>query len=185
MESSSNINVYTPYIIFIINLLLAGTAGFVTAWVKLVKYQQKVDHLENDNKALNSAINQFRTDIATLNEFKIQAQKFIDKTIYKSASPLSLTELGEKLVNESGFLKIFENEKNNLCKMLEKKDNPITKYDVQEKSRELMDNLRDYPAFAPIKLYAYNSGKDFGQILRAGAIPLRDYYLSIHPEINN
>lgn len=61
--------------------------------------------------------------------------------------------------------------------------NPLTKYDVQEKARSLMDELTGYPAFQPIKTYAFQNGVDFPQILRAGALLLRDYYLSQHPEI--
>jgi len=46
-----------------------------------------------------------------------------------------------------------------------------------------MKSKNNYAAFAPIKSYAFNTGNDFGQILRAGAILLRDYYLDKHPEI--
>ncbi|HTM63728.1 MAG TPA: hypothetical protein VL360_04440 [Gammaproteobacteria bacterium] len=104
--------------------------------------------------------------------------------INKTSSPLTLTDFGQELVTESGFQKIFQNEKQHLAHLLEEK-HPETKYDTQELARELMDNLRSYPAFVPIKSYAFNEGKDFGQILRAGSILLRDYYLSIHPEIKN
>ena len=61
--------------------------------------------------------------------------------------------------------------------------NPMTQYDVQEEARELMDSLTDYQPFAPIKIYAFEKGQDFRQILRAGAISLRDYYLSTHEKI--
>jgi hypothetical protein len=101
----------------------------------------------------HALMNDFRTDIATLKEFKVQAQKFIDKSIYKASSPLSLTELGEQLVQQSGLQEIFEKEKDNIAALLAEK-HPSTKYDVQEMARELMDSLREYPAFSPIKSYA-------------------------------
>lgn len=161
---------------------LSILVSLLTFWGKNAKYQQKVDHIEKEVDKNHLVANEFRIDIATLKEFKVQAQKFIDKSIYKSSSPLSLTSLGEELVSNSGFKDIFEIEKDNLVKMLEAKK-LTTKYDVQEMSRELMDGLRAYEAFTPIKSFAFNNGKDFGQILRAGAILLRDYYLKIHPEI--
>jgi hypothetical protein len=46
-----------------------------------------------------------------------------------------------------------------------------------------MDELTDYPPFQSIKDYAFDSEQDFAQILRAGSILLRDYYLSKHPTI--
>ena len=52
-------------------------------------------------------------------------------------------------------------------------------------AREIMDGLTEYTAFSPIKTYAFKTGKDFGQILMAGAIILRDYYLSTHLEIKD
>lgn len=175
-------NIDFNYIMPALSLALGLTGGFLGFWATNAKYQQRVDRLEIDLEKTHININEFRTDIATLKEFKVQAQKFIDKTIYKSSSPLSLTKLGLQLVENSGFVEIFAKEKDNLAKMLSDMK-PTTKYDVQENARELMDSLQNYPPFEPLKSYAYNNGQDFGQILRAGAILLRDYYLSIHPEI--
>ncbi len=165
---------------------IAGGAfsGFLVVWAKMAKYQQKVDDLKEDKDKIFIKLEALRSDVDTLKEFKVYATKFIDKNLYQAQSALSLTELGKELVEKSGFIKIFSNEKDNLVKMLEKK-NPKTKYDVQEMARELMDELKGYPAFSSIKSYAYTSGKDVGQILRAGAILLRDYYLSIHAEIKD
>jgi len=177
-------SIISPILSFIFSIILGGLSGVLVFWVRFAKYQQKVDRLEIENEKSHTIMNEFRTDIATLKEFKVQAQKFIDKNIYKSSSPLSLTEFGQELITKSGFQQIFDKEKDNIATLLAQK-HPSTKYDVQEMARELMDNLKEYPAFSPIKSYAYNTGNDFGQILRAGAIILRDYYLSLHPEISN
>ncbi len=135
-----------------------------------------------NGKKCETKINAIEKELATLKEFKANAQKFIDKSIYESRSPIELTEFGKRLLKESDFYSIFEKHKNNLVNKLTR-FSPATKYDVQEKSRELMNSLNDCEAFKPLKTYAFNNGKDFGQILRAGAIPLRDYYLKKHPEI--
>lgn len=164
----------------LISLVISG----MTILLAVGRYKQKVDHLENAKDKTHLSLNEFRVDIAALKEFKVQAQKFIDKTIYKSSSRLTLTEFGLELIKDSGLAVIFVHEQDNLATMLYKM-HPKTKYDAQEMARELMDNLKEYPAFSSIKTYAYSSGKDLGQILRAGAILLRDYYLSIHPEIIN
>ena len=100
----------------------------------------------------------------------------------QGCGPLQLSPFGKKLVEESGFAQIFEKNKDDLIKILQEKS-PKTRYDVQEKARALMDELGEYPPFQSIKTYAFENGADFLQILRAGAIFLRDYYFSTHPEI--
>lgn len=143
---------------------------------------EKIDKLEKEQEKQEKKIDEFSTDIATLKEFKANTEKIIDKEIYKAKSPLGLTDFGKKLVEDSGFNTIFEQEKDNLVTMLEKR-NPQTQYDVQEMARLLMSELTNYDPFAQIKTYAFTNGKDYAQILRAGAIPLRDYYLQKHSEI--
>lgn len=108
--------------------------------------------------------------------------KKLKPTSEETSSPLGLTEFGKNLLKESGFNDIFAKEQDNLVVKLSEYPNK-TKYDIQENARNLMDSLVDYDPFAPIKTYAFSHGIDFGQILRAGAIPLRDYYLGRHPEI--
>lgn len=176
--SSIDLTSFIPWI----NLLGGALAGYLAATAKLKICEHSINVLNGHHKDNQNSMNEFRTAIATLNEFKTQTQKYIDKNIYKSSSPLSLTDLGKELIKESGLEKILETEKNTLISLLNKM-NPKTKYDVQEMARSLMDNLKEYPAFEPVKTYAFNTGKDFGQILRAGAIPLRDFYLAHHPEI--
>lgn len=152
---------------------LAGGAftSFLVVWAKMAKYQQKIDDLKEDKDKILSKIESLRTDVDTLKEFKVYATKFIDKQLYQSNSPLSLTEFGKALIRDSGFEEIFSHEKERLAVLLQEKA-PQTRYDAQEMARELMDGLTEYPAFMPLKSYAYNSGKDLGQILRQ----VRSYY---------
>ncbi|MBZ9572259.1 hypothetical protein KJA15_02940 [Patescibacteria group bacterium] len=169
-------------IIFIINLIIAAVIGAITASITIGRYKEKVDNLIQEKDKACTKIEKLRSDVDKLLEFKVNAQKFIDSKIYKTGSRLTLTEFGKTLLRESGFDDIFEREKDNLARKLSVYPNK-TKYDIQENARSLMDSLVDYEPFASIKTYAFNKGIDFGQILRAGAIPLRDYYLGTHPEI--
>lgn len=161
--------------------LLVGALSYL---VFFGRQFEKIDKLEKEQEKQGNKIDEFSTDIATLKEFKANTEKIIDKEIYKSKSPLSLTDFGKQLLIDSGFNKIFEREKDNLASKLEEK-HPSTQYDVQEVARLLMSELVDYGPFQPLKGYAFEHGKDYAQILRAGAIPLRDYYLEKHPEIKN
>ncbi|HVF73693.1 MAG TPA: hypothetical protein VM938_01485 [Acidimicrobiales bacterium] len=159
------------------------TAG-VTASVVIGKYRERVDTLRRDFDRLNEKCEGMKSQLDQLAEFKLNTQKFIDSKIYQQGSPLNLTDYGQKLVAESGFAQIFPSVRDELVLMLEKQS-PTSQYDVQEKARALMDGLTGYEPFKPIEQYAFNSGSDFGQILRAGAILLRDYYFERHPELVN
>jgi hypothetical protein len=170
------------YVVLIVNLIVSAAVGAGTAIFTIGQYKSKVDRMEKDFEKMIDRKEVLRTDVDKLLEFKIQAQKFMDRNIYKDQSPLSLTEFGQKLVDESGLGGIFEGVKDDLVEKLEELD-PDSQYDVQEKARALMDSLDGYEPFKQVETYAFEHGKDLNQILRAGAILLRDYYFKKHPEI--
>lgn len=99
--------------------------------------------------------------------------------------PLTLNEEGWFLLKDSGFEDIFETCKDQLVERVRVKWNPETKYDVQDRAQEFMfyHASDDKSPFLVLKTYAYNNGKDYAKILKAGGILLRDYYLEKHPEI--
>ncbi|HET6747563.1 MAG TPA: hypothetical protein VFH06_05650 [Candidatus Saccharimonadales bacterium] len=170
------------YVVLIVNIIISALVGMGTALFTVGQYKNKVDRMERDFEKLADKKETLRTDVDKLLEFKTQAQKFIDRSIYKDQSPLSLTDFGEKLVNESGLKEVFDDVKDDLVEMLEEME-PSSQYDTQEKARALMDNLAGYEPFKRVEKYAFDHGKDLNQILRAGAIMLRDYYFKKHPEI--
>ncbi len=170
------------YGVLIINLIVSAVVGAGTALFVIGQYKSKVDRMEKDVDKLSDRSDVLRTDTDKLLEFKTQAQKFIDRSIYKDQSPLSLTDFGEELVNDSGLREVFDEVKDDLAEMLQEME-PTSQYDVQEKARALMDSLAGYEPFKRVEKYAFDHGKDLNQILRAGAILLRDYYFEKHPEI--
>ncbi len=172
------------YVTLFINLVVSALVGAGTALFVIGQYKNKVDRIEKDLEKMADRKDILRTDVDKLLEFKIQAQKFMDRSIYKDQSPLSLTDFGEELVNESGLRDVFNEVKDDLAGMLEEME-PTSQYDVQEKGRALMDSLAGYEPFRRVEKYAFDHGKDLNQILRAGAILLRDYYFEKHPEIVN
>jgi len=169
------------------SLIVSALTAFLVSIFRIGEYKNKVDWHEatmgkDEHSGLRKTVGDMKSEVDKLLEFKTNAQKFMDKTIYKDLSPITLTDFGKQLLRESGFDEIFPSIRDDLVKKLEA-EKPKTQYDVQEKARFIMDNLTDYPAFQPLKKYAFDNGKDFQQILRAGAIPLRDYYLEVHQEM--
>lgn len=145
----------------------------------------RFDNLQNAN--LPEVVKTHEIKLAVLDEFKNNTTNILDSKLFKAKSPLSLTEEGHKLLSDSGFKTIFENVKDDLIKRFFEEINPKTQYDTQERARQWMDDLsrKEYEPFIPIKSYAFKTGADYAQILRAGSIPLRDYYLERHPEIKD
>lgn len=107
----------------------------------------------------------------------------IDTKMKKRKSPISLTPYAIEVLKDIEFDKIFDLIKDNLCKHLDKYE-LHTKYDVQEMSTFLMRKIKDDRLCDPLKQAAFNKGYNLDEILSAASIPLRDYYLSLHPEIN-
>ncbi len=164
---------------------MAGLTTWGIIAFKLGIYKEKIDNWEKAK--LPEKVNSHETKLAIFDEFKNSTTKILDSKLFQSKSPLSLTEEGIRLLNDSGFMPIFEKVKDDLIKRFFEEINPKTKYDTQERARQWMDDLsrKDYQPFLPVKSYAFKTGSDYSQILRAGSILLRDYYLEKHPEIKD
>lgn len=168
-------------IISIISLLIGGG---IVVWIlkfffKLGTYSEKFDNLTETDKRMEKKIDDTKDKVGEISGIIIEMQDgfrqlgYPMQRILKTTSPISLTDYGKKLLEESGFYPIFNQNRDKLIQIVKDK-NPKTKYDAQEFSREMILSLKDDPMFAPLKQYAFKEGASFEQILRAGAIPLRD-----------
>ncbi len=96
---------------------------------------------------------------------------------YTASSPIKLTEFGEELMKDSGFVEIIKNpeKKDYLIKFVRAK-NPQTNYDIQEFSMAVMKELANNndTIAVPLKNYAYNKGLTLDLILNSAGIVLRD-----------
>lgn len=156
------------------------------AYGVLSKYREKVDQLEKKVGKIEDKVNETHSKVATIDALLSVATKNIDKLSGNadSHSPLALTEKGKRLIAESGFVKIYENIKDDLLHELEDQQ-PRSQYDVQEKARTMMSLKTTDPRFQKIEDWAFKNGEDLAQILRLGGLKLRDYYFEKHPEIVN
>jgi hypothetical protein len=94
-----------------------------------------------------------------------------------SRSPLHLTEIGEKILKESGIKQFVEERKEELLKQL-KEENYTSAYDVQEWCFKIFDQFSNQPEFQePFKDYAFQTGYSFDEIFEVGAIYFRDIAL--------
>lgn len=99
-------------------------------------------------------------------------------------SPLQPTVFGEQLIKDSGLEKILDDQNSFLKTELSKRvSEKYTEYDVQEKARSLLLELKDTDTMNPVKKYAYDNGLDVDVILKAGGLWLRDDFLGKKREI--
>lgn len=96
------------------------------------------------------------------------------KRIIQATSPLNLTDYGKKLVEESGFAKLLQDNRDLILGWV-REMNPKNQYDAQEFSRKVLIEHKDDMQLESLKKYAFQHGEtSFEQILRAGSIILRD-----------
>jgi hypothetical protein len=95
-----------------------------------------------------------------------------------SGSPLKLTEVGEKILNESGIKEAADTSRENLLEAIKGK-HPESAYDVQKITRHIFQNIAWSPhVVKSIKEYSYQSGQwGLSDILDVGAIYFRDIAL--------
>ena len=94
-------------------------------------------------------------------------------------SPISLNEMGQKMLIDSGFIKIFETHGDQILEKIMKNIgnyNLATNYDVQEMAIKTVISLSDNPDINPVKNYAYKKSITVEKVLYLGGIHARDMY---------
>lgn len=130
-------------------------------------------------------------DIAVLKTYEhrlLRLEAYYDaKTnskIKDAQSPLSLTPYAKALLKEIGFDPLFNEIKDGLVKEIEK--HPLrTRYDIQEMADFIVRKMSNDTIFDKLKGAVYDKGQRWEEVIAAISIPLRDYYLAIHPEIKD
>lgn len=158
---------------------LSGMLGVVGTLMlfalKIGKYVEKIVNLE---KTIEK-VSMLEKYVSALQEFQKNAPQ-----IFVGKSPLGLTIYAETLLKDVEFQEFFKTVREKLVEKLDLMQLK-TRYDVQEKSKELLQQVQNEDIFIPLKTKAYDKGKNYDHIMQAGSIPLRDYYLEQHPEIKD
>ncbi|MBU4298612.1 hypothetical protein KJ636_01040 [Patescibacteria group bacterium] len=140
--------------------------GFNTLTKTDERLEGKVDKISDKIDETRGAVIEIQDGFRTLG--------YPMQRILKTTSPVTLTDYGKKLVAESGFNKIFDDNRETIIGWI-KELNPTNQYDAQEFSRKALLDRKDDTLFEPLKNYAFQHGEtSLEQILRAGSIVLRD-----------
>lgn len=143
------------------------------------KYCKTIDALEKENTEINRKID---TLILSFNRLisKLEGVKNLsglDDIYFKTSSPKNLTEVGIKMLNESGLKDFIDANKDELIKKVES-NKPQTNYDIEQSAINAMLPLAGDTRLNKIKEYVFQNGKDLTMMLIASGIYLRDLIIS-------
>ena len=125
------------------------------------------------------------TEVQTILRNKYKGLNIIHNLVERSGSPLSPTEFGANLIKDSGLEKILDENKEFLCTKLKASlPKDYTEYDVQEKARSLLVNLKDDTILNPVKEWIYENPMDIEIVLKVGGLWLRDDFLKKPRSLN-
>jgi len=152
--------------LFISTITCVGLIGIAwgTLRTKVNKLDKDFDKLENKFTAFENRLeNKF---IAFEDKFENRFEKFIEKVekiinnkkniLGEPGSPMQPNEQGRKVLEDSGFNKIYPKIKIKLFEVIEKKS-PKSLYDVEEYAYSAISSVQDEDIMLPIKEYAVNN----------------------------
>ena len=96
-------------------------------------------------------------------------------------SPLSLTQSGTELLEQSGAKDYLEK---HFTKLYDSFDDTDKGYEIQERAREIIEDQRKEKDFDAIKEYLYNAGRPMEHIIFVMSIELRDMVLAEKKVLN-
>lgn len=156
----------SPTIVFLI-------LGFIfTKAFRLGELKEKIFAALDDIKDLKKGFKKLSSHVDIIRA-SLVTKGGLDARLFSSTSPLKLLPEGEKLLESSGFKKIYNENKKWFVNEI-KKYNVKTLADVDEASFEIMEKSRDNRKFADFKEIAFQNGVTLDLLLRVLSIHLRD-----------
>ena len=97
---------------------------------------------------------------------------------FQTQSPISLTVMGTKLLEDSGLKKYIDDNKKDIADKCKLNKKLTTAYDVQEAAFNCLDNVVfDIEFESKIKEFSFQHGVDLGVMRRVGGIYMRNLLL--------
>lgn len=157
----------------IIELVAAGIAGAISAFMTMGTYKNKVDTLGEDVRVM-------KDEIKLIRDKAVACETLLDERgpLTKRRSPVSLTDRGRIVLENSGGKKFVDDKIESLSGKVEEK-NPNTAYDIQELSKEVIASMKDSDDFNIFKDYLFKEGLSIDDIVEVLSIYLRDKILEL------
>lgn len=196
-----------PYICFVL-VVIGITAYLVFKVTKILTRFYKTEgdclNINNDLRGIegsivgvNKSINNMQISVISLITYlKTKDEKF-DTTLFKTQSPIQLTDLGNMVLSDIGGKKTIEDNLGELISNMEKQEFK-SGLDVQNYASvlimnmfndEMFTNIKNYMFTHPVYKYTINKEElelplDITTVNTILGIHLRDKYFEKHPELN-
>ncbi len=157
-------------------LVFVGVPAILAAAIYIGRKLQTLDNLEKLGEAM-------KHNIGTIASFLTRNHSSFNSSELKTMSPITLTEQGNKLIDELGFDEVLKNHKKDFFDFIDS-ENPKLKYDVETASIKSIYFLADKPYMEFLKVFLYNNPKrSMNDVAPTLGVYVRDEYLKGHQEI--
>ncbi|MBI3088210.1 MAG: hypothetical protein HYY91_04925 [Candidatus Omnitrophica bacterium] len=146
--------------------------GIILVIFRLGKISERFTTLERTVTGSESEIKSVRDMVIKITSALV-ANKTIEQGFITTHSPTVLTEIGVRMLQESGFMDVFRLQGQKILDAVEAKS-PKLKYDAEEISIDVLLSMRDDPIMEPLKSYAFQHGLNLTEMLIAAGIYVRD-----------
>ncbi len=143
---------------------------FIGVEKKIVDIEKSVEKTNTAVEDTNVKISSISESLTGLKAALVQAG-VIKEAFLTKGSAIRLTEEGKTALHESGFIELFQNEHDKIVNLI-KENSPLTKYDIQKHSIDVMISLpnRDDINTNQLKSYSYKEGKALSDLLTAAGV---------------
>lgn len=163
---------------FILNFVFGGgiLLAIIAAIFNAGKLFSRFNSMGDDIERVERDIKYIKSLVLTIKTALIQAD-IIKNALFSTSSPKHLTELGNKILTESGFKQVLDNNKTRFFQVVKAKKSNL-KYDIENTFIDYMFSLRKDPLVDQLKEYIFEQGIDLSDALTAAALYLRDLYFT-------
>lgn len=156
-----------------------NVVGFSTIVLALLYIGRKLQILDE----LKTTTDKIKANIKVVSDFLTRHDSKFNPTELQAYSPLKLTEIGRKFLEDIGFANIFGNHEQEFFSYIDA-EHPTLKYDVETTAIKSIYALWDREYMNPIKQYLYNHpDRNLENTAPTLGVYVRDKYLEGHKQI--
>ena len=157
-------------------IVAVGVPAIVGALIYIGKKLQLLQSLDTSTEKI-------KHNITVIGNYLTRHHIKFDPRELRALSPLNLTDVGKKFIEDIGFSNVFEKNKDNFFVFIDG-ENPKLKYDVEAASIKSIYTLYDQPYMEFLKVFFYNNpDRNLENTVSTLGVYIRDKYLAQHPEI--
>jgi len=172
----------------------------VVTWIigsKYFKHKHRIDGMQkacDEMPSISSKLDKIDVNFGKLIVFLTQKHDDLNTGLFQSFSPIQLTSLGDRLLDESGGKKFVDKHMEGIMKVMESEDFKSA-LDVQTFSTSIVVNRFNEDDFIDIRNYLYKNPVFKSEIKNIDLTPtlicqligisIRDRYFEKHPELKD